>query len=47
MLLDWLACMEKSCVFPLPFFVTFDEQFTEENVKEQAAQWLDQLRGGG
>jgi hypothetical protein len=40
MLLDWLACMEKSCVFPLPFFVTFDEQFTEENVKEQAAQWL-------
>jgi hypothetical protein len=40
MLLDWLACVEKSCVFPLPFFVTFNDSLTEENVIERAAQWL-------
>jgi hypothetical protein len=38
-LLDWLPCQEPTCVFPLPFFVTFDEKFSEFNVKELAAQW--------
>ncbi|MGA8669325.1 MAG: hypothetical protein WB679_05590 [Terracidiphilus sp.] len=38
-LLDWLACEEPTCVFPLPFFVTFDERFSEANVKELAARW--------
>ncbi|MGO9436873.1 MAG: hypothetical protein ACLPH3_22750 [Terracidiphilus sp.] len=39
MLLDWLPCLESTCVFPLPFFVTFDESFYEANVKELAARW--------
>jgi hypothetical protein len=38
-LLDWLACQETTCVFPLPFFVTFDVNFSEANVKELAARW--------
>ena len=40
MLLDWLPCVEKSCVFPVPFFVTFDDALSEQNVKERAVQWM-------
>ncbi|HEX4286754.1 MAG TPA: hypothetical protein VHZ28_16800 [Terracidiphilus sp.] len=39
-LLDWLACDAESCVFKLPFFVTYDEDLTEANVKEWAPKWL-------
>lgn len=39
-LLDQLHCMELTCVFPLPFFVTFDEKFSEANVKEFAVRWI-------
>jgi hypothetical protein len=38
-LLDSLPCQEETCVFPLPFFVTFDAEFTEDNVKLFAAKW--------
>jgi hypothetical protein len=31
--------MEPTCVFPLPFFVTFDEKFSEDDVKEFAVRW--------
>jgi hypothetical protein len=40
MLLDWMPCEETSCVFPLPFFVKFDEKINEANVKESAAHWF-------
>lgn len=40
LLVDWLPCIEDSCVFPLPFFVVFDNEFTQENLKERAAQWI-------
>jgi hypothetical protein len=40
LLLDWLPCIEDSCVFPLPFFVVFDDEFTQANLKERAAQWI-------
>jgi hypothetical protein len=39
-LLDQLDCMEPTCVFPLPFFVTFDEKFSEAHVKEFAVRWI-------
>jgi hypothetical protein len=39
MLLDCMPCEESTCVFPLPFFVTFDEKLNEANVKEFAAGW--------
>ena len=39
-LLDWLPCDEETCVFKLPFFITFDEDLTEENLKEWAPKWL-------
>jgi len=39
-LLDWLPCEEETCVFKLPFFVTFDEDLTEQNLKEWAPKWL-------
>jgi hypothetical protein len=39
-LLDRLHCIEPTCVFPLPFFVTFDEKFCESNVKEFAVRWI-------
>jgi hypothetical protein len=39
-LLDELHCIEPTCVFPLPLFVTFDEKFSEANVKEFAARWI-------
>lgn len=39
MLLDWMPCEESTCVFPLPFFVTFDDKLNEGNVKEFAAHW--------
>jgi hypothetical protein len=38
-LLDHLHCMEPTCVFSLPFFVTFDEKFSEDNVKDFAVRW--------
>jgi hypothetical protein len=38
-LLDSLPCKEETCVFPLPFFVTFDAEFSEENIKQFAAKW--------
>lgn len=39
-LLDWLPCHEETCVFRLPFFLTYDEDLTEENLKEWAPKWL-------
>ena len=39
-LLDMLRCKEETCVFPLPFFVTFDAELCEENVKEFASRWF-------
>ena len=39
-LLDWLPCQAESCVFKLPFFVTYDEDLTAENLKEWAPKWL-------
>ncbi len=39
-LLDWLPCQEETCVFKLPFFLTYDEDLTEENLKEWAPKWL-------
>lgn len=39
-LLDWLPCEAESCVFKLPFFVTYDDDLTEENLKEWAPKWL-------
>jgi hypothetical protein len=39
MLLGWMPCEESTCVFPLPFFVAFDEKLDEANVKEFAARW--------
>jgi hypothetical protein len=38
-LVDWLQCQEETCVFRLPFFLTFDELLTEQNLKEWAPQW--------
>jgi len=40
MLLDWLPCEEETCVFPLPFFVTFDDAITEETVRRFAEKWV-------
>jgi hypothetical protein len=43
-LLDWLPCQADSCVFKLPFFVTYDDALTEANLKEWAPKWTwDQL----
>ncbi len=39
-LLDWLPCQAESCVFKLPFFVTYDADLTPENLKEWAPKWL-------
>ena len=39
-LVDWLACQAESCVFKLPFFVTYDDALTAENLKEWAPKWL-------
>ncbi|HEX3891885.1 MAG TPA: hypothetical protein VHW46_04870 [Terracidiphilus sp.] len=39
-LLDWLPCDENTCVFKLPFFLTYDQDLTEANLKEWAPKWL-------
>lgn len=39
-LIDWLQCEEETCIFKLPFFVTYDAVLTEENLKEWAPKWL-------
>lgn len=39
-LLDWLPCDAESCVFKLPFFITYDDDLTEQNLKEWAPKWL-------
>jgi hypothetical protein len=39
-LLDWLRCTEDTCSFPLPLFVTLNDELTAENVKEVAKGWL-------
>jgi hypothetical protein len=39
-LLDWLRCDERTCVFPLPFFTTLEDDAAEGKIKEFAAQWI-------
>jgi hypothetical protein len=39
LLLDSLPCEEETCVFPLPFFVALDAEFSDENVKQRAGMW--------
>jgi hypothetical protein len=39
-LVDWLRCNEKTCVFPLPLFVTSTEPLTGERAKELARDWF-------
>jgi hypothetical protein len=39
-LVDWLRCNEKTCIFPLPLFVTSNEELTGEMAKELARDWL-------
>lgn len=38
-LVAWLHCGEPTCTFPLPFFVTLEDDAPEERVKELAAGW--------
>jgi hypothetical protein len=39
-LLDWIRCDERTCESPLPFFVTLEDEASENRIKEQSAQWL-------
>jgi hypothetical protein len=38
-LVDWLKCEEETCTFPLPLFLTTEDELIGERAKEFAASW--------